>query len=191
MLWWVHVPGRVLSLLQKRHLEKSEGELSSSFEQRMQVMLHRIGVTKGPAAESKKQQVGTSSVFGMDPNPLQRVNSYTLSDVCQSVPLLLACTHSLHPSEPGSSTLLSAPIVSVGTASLTPPLPLFSPLQSKDSEIKKAGSDGEGLHPPHPDPHPAGHPWVAMGRPSWTPRCGSRYIFPLWGADGNGQTPAH
>ncbi|NWX36475.1 CARL2 protein, partial [Notiomystis cincta] len=40
----------------KRHLEKSEGELSSSFEQRVQVMLHRIGVTKGPAAESKKQQ---------------------------------------------------------------------------------------------------------------------------------------
>ncbi|XP_029821361.1 LOW QUALITY PROTEIN: capping protein, Arp2/3 and myosin-I linker protein 2 [Manacus vitellinus] len=40
----------------KRHLEKSEGELSSSFEQRVQVMLHRIGVTKGPAAESKKLQ---------------------------------------------------------------------------------------------------------------------------------------
>ncbi|XP_053808638.1 capping protein, Arp2/3 and myosin-I linker protein 2 isoform X2 [Vidua chalybeata] len=40
----------------KRQLEKSEGELSSSFEQRVQVMLHRIGVTKGPAAESKKQQ---------------------------------------------------------------------------------------------------------------------------------------
>ncbi|NWW91783.1 CARL2 protein, partial [Rhynochetos jubatus] len=40
----------------KRHLEKSEGELPSSFEQRVQVMLHRIGVTKGPAAEGKKQQ---------------------------------------------------------------------------------------------------------------------------------------
>ncbi|XP_074958225.1 capping protein, Arp2/3 and myosin-I linker protein 2 [Phalacrocorax aristotelis] len=40
----------------KRHLEKSEGELPGSFEQRMQVMLHRIGVTKGPAAEGKKQQ---------------------------------------------------------------------------------------------------------------------------------------
>ncbi|NWW52635.1 CARL2 protein, partial [Pedionomus torquatus] len=40
----------------KRHLEKSEGELPGSFEQRVQVMLHRIGVTKGPAAEGKKQQ---------------------------------------------------------------------------------------------------------------------------------------
>ncbi|NXS40948.1 CARL2 protein, partial [Balaeniceps rex] len=40
----------------KRHLEKSEGELPGSFEQRVQVMLHRIGVTKGPAADGKKQQ---------------------------------------------------------------------------------------------------------------------------------------
>ncbi|NXJ85815.1 CARL2 protein, partial [Trogon melanurus] len=45
----------------KRHLEKSEGELPSSFEQRVQVMLHRIGVTKCPAAEGKKQQVGNGS----------------------------------------------------------------------------------------------------------------------------------
>lgn len=137
MLWWVHVPDRVVSLLQKRHLEKSEGELSSSFEQRMQVMLHRIGVTKGPAAESKKQQVGTSSIFGMDPNPLQGVNSYTLHDVCQSVSPFLACTHSLHPSEPGSSTLPSAPIASVGTASLTPPLPLFPPCRAKTARSRK------------------------------------------------------
>ncbi|NXK64262.1 CARL2 protein, partial [Sylvietta virens] len=46
----------------KRHLEKSEGELSSSFEQRMQIMLHRIGVTRGPAAESKKQQSKDSEI---------------------------------------------------------------------------------------------------------------------------------
>ncbi|NXE09201.1 CARL2 protein, partial [Lophotis ruficrista] len=46
----------------KRHLEKSEGELPSSFEQRMQVMLHRIGVTKGPAAEGKKQQSKDSDI---------------------------------------------------------------------------------------------------------------------------------
>ncbi|NXH63853.1 CARL2 protein, partial [Rhabdornis inornatus] len=46
----------------KRHLEKSEGELSSSFEQRVQVMLHRIGVTKGPAAESKKLQSKDSEI---------------------------------------------------------------------------------------------------------------------------------
>ncbi|NXP55342.1 CARL2 protein, partial [Heliornis fulica] len=51
----------------KRHLEKSEGELPSSFEQRVQVMLHRIGVAKGPAAEGKKQQVGSGSAAGTDP----------------------------------------------------------------------------------------------------------------------------
>ncbi|KAF1434359.1 Capping protein, Arp2/3 and myosin-I linker protein 2, partial [Spheniscus demersus] len=57
----------------KRHLEKSEGELPGSFEQRVQVMLHRIGVTKGPATEGKKQQVGSSSTFGTDPAPKGRV----------------------------------------------------------------------------------------------------------------------
>ncbi|NWS72027.1 CARL2 protein, partial [Crotophaga sulcirostris] len=46
----------------KRHLEKSEGELPGSFEQRMQVMLHRIGVTKGPATEGKKQQSKDSEI---------------------------------------------------------------------------------------------------------------------------------
>ncbi|XP_069724937.1 capping protein, Arp2/3 and myosin-I linker protein 2 isoform X2 [Phaenicophaeus curvirostris] len=46
----------------KRHLEKSDGELPGSFEQRVQVMLHRIGVTKGPAAEGKKQQSKDSEI---------------------------------------------------------------------------------------------------------------------------------
>ncbi|XP_065519533.1 capping protein, Arp2/3 and myosin-I linker protein 2 isoform X2 [Lathamus discolor] len=46
----------------KRQLEKSDGELPVSFEQRMQVMLHRIGVTKGPAAEGKKQQSKDSEI---------------------------------------------------------------------------------------------------------------------------------
>ncbi|NXU58682.1 CARL2 protein, partial [Turnix velox] len=46
----------------KRHLEKSEGELPGSFEQRMQVMLHRIGVTKAPATEGKKQQSKDSEI---------------------------------------------------------------------------------------------------------------------------------
>ncbi|XP_009468784.1 PREDICTED: leucine-rich repeat-containing protein 16C [Nipponia nippon] len=46
----------------KRHLEKSEAELPGSFEQRVQVMLHRIGVTKGPTAESKKQQSKDSEI---------------------------------------------------------------------------------------------------------------------------------
>ncbi|NWS41282.1 CARL2 protein, partial [Probosciger aterrimus] len=46
----------------KRQLEKSDGELPGSFEQRMQVMLHRIGVTKGPAAVGKKQQSKDSEI---------------------------------------------------------------------------------------------------------------------------------
>ncbi|NXL62894.1 CARL2 protein, partial [Chordeiles acutipennis] len=46
----------------KRQLEKSEGELPGSFEQRVQVMLHRIGVTKGPATEGKKQQSKDSEI---------------------------------------------------------------------------------------------------------------------------------
>ncbi|NXA19907.1 CARL2 protein, partial [Ibidorhyncha struthersii] len=82
----------------KRHLEKSEGELPGSFEQRVQVMLHRIGVTKGPATEGKKQQ-------------------------------------------------------------------------SKDSEIKKAGSDGEGLPPRAPSPGDiaARHPQLCPAFPADAP----------------------
>ncbi|XP_074917416.1 capping protein, Arp2/3 and myosin-I linker protein 2 isoform X1 [Chelonoidis abingdonii] len=40
----------------RRHLEKSDGEISSSFEQRVHVMLHRIGVTKVLSSEGKKKQ---------------------------------------------------------------------------------------------------------------------------------------
>ncbi|NXP76254.1 CARL2 protein, partial [Ramphastos sulfuratus] len=46
----------------RRQLEKSDGELPSAFEQRMQLMLHRIGVTKGPAADSKRQQSKDSEI---------------------------------------------------------------------------------------------------------------------------------
>lgn len=56
-------PGMAVCVLQKRQLEKSDGELPGSFEQRVQVMLHRIGVTKGPAAEGKKQQVGRGQIL--------------------------------------------------------------------------------------------------------------------------------
>uniref|UniRef100_A0A8C3QW06 Capping protein regulator and myosin 1 linker 2 n=1 Tax=Cyanoderma ruficeps TaxID=181631 RepID=A0A8C3QW06_9PASS len=80
----------------KRHLEKSEGELSSSFEQRMQVMLHRIGVTKGPAADSKKHQVGTGSIFWDGPCPSRVVGDGDIVDSsADSPPSLKARTHSV------------------------------------------------------------------------------------------------
>ncbi|XP_058702014.1 capping protein, Arp2/3 and myosin-I linker protein 2 [Poecile atricapillus] len=78
----------------KRHLEKSEGELSSSFEQRMQVMLHRIGVTKGPAAESKKQQNKDSEIkkAGSDGD--------IVDSSADSPPSLKARTHSVSTDAP-------------------------------------------------------------------------------------------
>ncbi|NXC70394.1 CARL2 protein, partial [Anhinga anhinga] len=73
----------------KRHLEKSEGELPGSFEQRMQVMLHRIGVTKGPAAEGKKQQSKDNEIkkAGSDGN--------IVDSSADSPPSLKARTHSM------------------------------------------------------------------------------------------------
>lgn len=53
-----------LAALQKRHLEKSDGELPNSFEQRVHIMLHRMGVTKGLVSESKKQQVRMELLMG-------------------------------------------------------------------------------------------------------------------------------
>ncbi|NXB39576.1 CARL2 protein, partial [Eulacestoma nigropectus] len=78
----------------KRHLEKSEGELSSSFEQRVQVMLHRIGVTKGPAAESKKQQSKDSEIkkAGSDGD--------IVDSSADSPPSLKARTHSVSTDAP-------------------------------------------------------------------------------------------
>ncbi|KAM6195025.1 capping protein, Arp2/3 and myosin-I linker protein 2 [Sarcoramphus papa] len=78
----------------KRHLEKSEGELPSSFEQRMQVMLHRIGVTKGPAAEGKKQQSKDSEIkkAGSDGD--------IVDSSADSPPSLKARTHSVSTDAP-------------------------------------------------------------------------------------------
>ncbi|XP_064526817.1 capping protein, Arp2/3 and myosin-I linker protein 2 isoform X1 [Pseudopipra pipra] len=78
----------------KRHLEKSEGELSSSFEQRVQVMLHRIGVTKGPAAESKKLQNKDSEIkkAGSDGD--------IVDSSADSPPSLKARTHSVSTDAP-------------------------------------------------------------------------------------------
>ncbi|NWT11134.1 CARL2 protein, partial [Vireo altiloquus] len=86
----------------KRHLEKSEGELSSSFEQRVQVMLHRIGVTKGPAAESKKQQSKDSEIkkAGSDGD--------IVDSSADSPPSLKARTHSVSTGGPAATMEHSA-----------------------------------------------------------------------------------
>ncbi|NWU51584.1 CARL2 protein, partial [Dromas ardeola] len=78
----------------KRHLEKSEGELPGSFEQRVQVMLHRIGVTKGPASEGKKQQSKDSEIkkAGSDGD--------IVDSSADSPPSLKARTHSVSTDAP-------------------------------------------------------------------------------------------
>ncbi|NXK17712.1 CARL2 protein, partial [Arenaria interpres] len=78
----------------KRHLEKSEGELPGSFEQRVQVMLHRIGVTKGPAPEGKKQQSKDSEIkkAGSDGD--------IVDSSADSPPSLKARTHSVSTDAP-------------------------------------------------------------------------------------------
>ncbi|KAM6300523.1 LOW QUALITY PROTEIN: capping protein, Arp2/3 and myosin-I linker protein 2 [Aegotheles albertisi] len=78
----------------KRHLEKGEGELPGSFEQRVQVMLHRIGVTKGPATEDKKQQSKDSEIkkAGSDGD--------IVDSSADSPPSLKARTHSVSTDAP-------------------------------------------------------------------------------------------
>ncbi|XP_068267612.1 LOW QUALITY PROTEIN: capping protein, Arp2/3 and myosin-I linker protein 2 [Nyctibius grandis] len=78
----------------KRHLEKIEGELPGSLEQRVQVMLHRIGVTKGPAAEGKKQQSKDSEIkkAGSDGD--------IVDTSAESPPSLKARTHSVSTDAP-------------------------------------------------------------------------------------------
>ncbi|XP_029767894.1 capping protein, Arp2/3 and myosin-I linker protein 2-like [Terrapene carolina triunguis] len=70
----------------RRHFEKSDGEIPSSFEQRVHVMLHRIGVTKVLSSEGKKKQV--SLMVALAPSQclalstiLLRCSSPRLSDV--------------------------------------------------------------------------------------------------------------
>ncbi|NWI66667.1 CARL2 protein, partial [Todus mexicanus] len=84
----------------KRHLEKSEGELPGSFEQRVQVMLHRIGVTRGPASNSKKQQSKDSEIkkAGSDGD--------IVDSSADSPPSLKARTHSV---STGGSLLNAGP----------------------------------------------------------------------------------
>lgn len=103
-------------------------------------MLHRMGVTKGLGAEGKKQQVGAGASRGTQRGggPLGEV---TLS--CAATPLSPSPLQGDHHMGcyVGCLSLLSPP---------NPSPSFFFPLQSKDSEIKKAGSDGEGPHLLHP-----------------------------------------
>lgn len=46
-------------------LQKHASESGASFEQRLQVMLQRIGVTKTPPADTKMCQVGQPCSFGL------------------------------------------------------------------------------------------------------------------------------
>uniref|UniRef100_A0A8B9Z9E0 Capping protein regulator and myosin 1 linker 2 n=1 Tax=Buteo japonicus TaxID=224669 RepID=A0A8B9Z9E0_9AVES len=107
----------------KRQLEKSEGELPASFEQRMQVMLHRIGVTKGPAAEGKKQQVGSGDI---------------VDSSADSPPSLKARTHSV--STGGS------PVGAGGVSHQPPGQRAQSPLQAPSGTTRGPEPMGTGSH---------------------------------------------
>nr|XP_030137945.3 capping protein, Arp2/3 and myosin-I linker protein 2 isoform X1 [Taeniopygia guttata] len=104
----------------KRQLEKSEGELSSSFEQRVQVMLHRIGVTKGPAAESKKQQSKDSEIkkagsdgdivdSSADSPPSLKARTHSVSTAPRTIPgAVTSGGPQLHPACPTDAPFRSA-----------------------------------------------------------------------------------
>uniref|UniRef100_A0A663DZP6 Capping protein regulator and myosin 1 linker 2 n=1 Tax=Aquila chrysaetos chrysaetos TaxID=223781 RepID=A0A663DZP6_AQUCH len=139
----------------KRQLEKSEGELPASFEQRMQVMLHRIGVTKGPATEGKKPQLtdaGRWLVLAGD----------IVDNSADSPPSLKARTHSV--STGGS------PVGAGGVSHQPPGQRARSPLQAPSSttrgtEPMRTGRHGcpgarAGSHPREG----ALHPWVPNPR---------------------------
>ncbi|KAM7100988.1 LOW QUALITY PROTEIN: capping protein, Arp2/3 and myosin-I linker protein 2 [Ciconia maguari] len=116
----------------KRHLEKSEGELPGSFEQRVQVMLHRIGVTKGPAIEGKKQQSKDSEIkkAGSDGD--------IVDSSADSPPSLKARTHSMSTDAPFRS-----PAVTVEpSAGLAEPRPAWKALGMQlPAELQGTSSD--------------------------------------------------
>ncbi|KAK1194827.1 CARL2 protein, partial [Pygoscelis papua] len=116
----------------KRHLEKSEGELPGSFEQRVQVMLHRIGVTKGPAAEGKKQQSKDSEIkkAGSDGD--------IVDSSADSPPSLKARTHSVSTDAPFRSPAAATE----PSASLAEPRPAWKALgRQLPSEPQGTSSD--------------------------------------------------
>ncbi|NXX59880.1 CARL2 protein, partial [Scopus umbretta] len=116
----------------KRHLEKSEGELPGSFEQRVQVMLHRIGVTKGPAADGKKQQNKDSEIkkAGSDGD--------IVDSSADSPPSLKARTHSVSTDAP----FRSPTVVMEPSASLAEPQPTWKALgRQLPTELQGTSSD--------------------------------------------------
>uniref|UniRef100_U3JXI0 Capping protein regulator and myosin 1 linker 2 n=1 Tax=Ficedula albicollis TaxID=59894 RepID=U3JXI0_FICAL len=155
----------------KRHLEKSEGELSSSFEQRVQVMLHRIGVTKGPAAESKKLQVGTGSVFGMGD---------IVDSSADSPPSLKARTHSV--STGGSAVHARGGHTSPWGRGLDPLS--YSILPAPQTHPSAARPPGRS---PAPSPGQPGEPWEGSCPLSQRPAAPSS---PSPGAPSPWQSPA-
>ncbi|RLW01244.1 hypothetical protein DV515_00008148 [Chloebia gouldiae] len=127
----------------KRQLEKSEGELSSSFEQRVQVMLHRIGVTKGPAAESKKQQSKDSEIkkAGSDGD--------IVDSSADSPPSLKARTHSVSTDAPFRSPAARTEPSAEPRKALGRQLPAEPPATSSDQPRRSfALAEPSGLPEP-------------------------------------------
>ncbi|XP_025936760.1 capping protein, Arp2/3 and myosin-I linker protein 2 isoform X2 [Apteryx rowi] len=149
----------------KRHLEKSDGELPSSFEQRVHIMLHRMGVTKGLAAEGKKQQNKDSEIkkAGSDGDIVD-------SSADSPPPSLKVRTHSMST----DTSLRSSPdnMVEPGIGSAAP-RPAWKALGKQlNSELKGKSSDLPRSSLPIPEQ--SGQPELT-GREGWSsslPRLG-------------------
>lgn len=151
-----HAPGRAVCILQKRQLEKSERELPGSFEQCMQVMLHRTSITKGLAAEGKKQQVGRRSTLVTDPAPKGWVEvvvhgvGVPWPGLCHCCPCPLSCHLTLC-----KETNIWAPMHCM--VSVPPPMACTHPLQPPQSPAEPCPlppviPEGDAtLTPPLPD----------------------------------------
>ncbi|XP_010583490.1 PREDICTED: leucine-rich repeat-containing protein 16C [Haliaeetus leucocephalus] len=147
----------------KRQLEKSEGELPASFEQRMQVMLHRIGVTKGPAAEGKKQQSKDSEIkkAGSDGD--------IVDSSADSPPSLKARTHSVSTDAPfRSPATMMEP-----SAGLAEPQPAWKALgRQLPTELQGTSSDQPRRSFILPEPSVLPEPGAREGWSSSLPRPG-------------------
>ncbi|XP_069649255.1 capping protein, Arp2/3 and myosin-I linker protein 2 [Haliaeetus albicilla] len=147
----------------KRQLEKSEGELPASFEQRMQVMLHRIGVAKGPAAEGKKQQSKDSEIkkAGSDGD--------IVDSSADSPPSLKARTHSVSTDAPfRSPATMMEP-----SAGLAEPQPAWKALgRQLPTELQGTSSDQPRRSFILPEPSVLPEPGAREGWSSSLPRPG-------------------